>query len=464
MRVHQQVATQVKVRTQTSPGLLLLSKLLMLNSTDLEQQIEQEVQENPAIEKNADDAEGLQPTAPVEDIQTKVFFSDRESLGVRPLDADDDESDTWNQFASYISLKEHLLSQVLPSLPEQLHPIARFLVESLDENGYLRIEEEEIAMRFYQPLNVIQDVLEVLQSCDPPGIGARSLQECLLLQLENLQNDPDLSVELSLVQDAERVLSVCWDDFVHERKAKVVKRSGFSLEHLEKVSSFIRHELVPYPGASFQSSNGHAVEAPRAMEPDVTVRASLSGFEIEIRGADPSALLLNPYYMQQYRRILQGSAKLSEQDKDHICHYVERAQLFINALRKRRETLRRIVEYIVRIQTNFFMTGDIRFVQPVTRAEVADRIGLHRSTVGRAVRNKLVQLPSGTVVTFDLFFKAANRVALLIGQILREQENCEKRLTDAEIAEQLAEMGVRVSRRAVAKYRSQHKILSSRWR
>jgi len=464
MRIHQQVAAQVKVRTQSSPGLLLLSKLLMLNSTDLEQQVEQEVQENPAIEKNSDEADSLQPAAPVEDIQTKTFFSDRESLGVRPLDADDDESDTWNQFASYISLKEHLLSQVLPGLPEKLHSLARFLIESLDENGYLRIEEEEIAMRFYQPLNVVQEVLEVLQSCDPPGIGARSLQECLLLQLKSLQNDPDLRVELRLVRDAERVLSICWDDFVHERKVKVMKRSGLSQERLEEVSTFIRHELVPYPGAAFQSSKGAMADAPRALEPDVIVRTSLSGFDIEIRGADPSALLLNPYYMQQYRRILQGGARLSEQDKEHICHYVERAQLFINALRKRRETLRRIVDYIVRMQTNFFMTGDIRFVQPITRAEVAERIGLHRSTVGRAVRNKLLQLPSGTVVTFDLFFKAANRVALLISQILREQEDCEKRLTDAEIAEQLAEMGINVSRRAVAKYRSQHKILSSRWR
>lgn len=464
MRVHQQVAPQVKARIQSSPGLLLLSKLLMLNSNDLEQQIEQEVQENPAIEKCSDETETLQPLAPAEDIQTKTFFADREAVGVRPLDPDDDEQDTWNQFASYISLKEHLLSQMLPELPENLHAIARFLVESLDENGYLRIEEEEIAMRFYQPLDVVQEVLNVLQSCDPPGIGARSLQECLLLQLRSLRQDSDRNADLSLVQDAERVLSGCWDDFVHERRAKVLKRSKLSDERLEEVSSFIRQELVPYPGAAFQTSKGPVIDAPRALEPDVVVRTSLSGFDIEIRGADPSVLLLNPYYLQQYRRILQGNAKLSEQDRDHICHYVERAQLFINALRKRRETMRRIVEYIVRVQTNFFMTGDIRFVQPITRAEVAERIGLHRSTVGRAVRNKLLQLPSGTVVTFDLFFKAANRVALLISQILREQENCEKRMTDAEIAEQLAEMGIHVSRRAVAKYRSQHKILSSRWR
>ncbi|MCS7301804.1 MAG: hypothetical protein NZ556_09675, partial [Fimbriimonadales bacterium] len=136
----------------------------------------------------------------------------------------------------------------------------------------------------------------------------------------------------------------------------------------------------------------------------------------------------------------------------------------LQALQQRYQTLKRIMEVIAQRQYGFLMTSDARFLQPMTRVEVAEATGLHRSTIGRAVRNKWLQLPSGMMAPLDIFFDASYRTAMLIEQILNEHEGLGKRMTDAEIAEKLAEMGIEVARRTVAKYRQRHNILSSHWR
>lgn len=461
VHARQKISTELKAKTQTSPGLLMLSKLLMLTNTELEQQIEQELQENPALEK-PNETETALPTE--DDFQMKIFFSDPETRFERPLETDDEENDTLSAFASGMSLRDHLLSQLIPALPENQHELASYMVDSLDEHGYLNVELEEIALRFKQPLETMQEVLRYLQNCDPPGIGARHLQECLVLQVQSILADVDANGDLERIQDAERILTLEWDDFTRDRKGRVMRRLRLTEERFLAATEYIRHHLTPYPAAGFQTMGMNGDQSGVSVEPDVLIKSSLSGLEIEIRGMDINAINLNPYYWQQYRRISQGTARLTQADREHICHYVERAQLFLNAIRKRRETLLRVVQLIVETQQNFFVTGDIRFVQPITRAEVAERIGLHRSTVGRAVRNKFIQMPNGQVVSFDLFFKAAHRVAMLINQILQEHEADGRKLTDVELTKHLAAMGIEVSRRAVAKYRGQYRILSSRWR
>jgi RNA polymerase sigma-54 factor len=152
------------------------------------------------------------------------------------------------------------------------------------------------------------------------------------------------------------------------------------------------------------------------------------------------------------------------EEREHVFQYVSRARIFLQALQQRQQTLKRIVEVLVQRQFPFLFTGDPRFLQPMTRAELAEATGLHRSTVGRAVRNKWLQLPNGSIVPLEIFFDASYRVAMLIQQLIEEQEDETHCLTDAEIAQKLTEMGIQVARRTVSKYRNRHRILSSRWR
>jgi RNA polymerase sigma-54 factor len=199
-------------------------------------------------------------------------------------------------------------------------------------------------------------------------------------------------------------------------------------------------------------------------EPDIIVRASQSGLSIQIVGAYYDTLRLSPTYLEQAVRLQRGELRYNAEEREHILHYLNRARIFLQALQQRYQTLKRIMEVIAQRQYGFLMTSDARFLQPMTRAEIANATGFHRSTVGRAVRNKRLQLPSGMVVPLDIFFDASYRTALLIQQILNEHERTGKRLTDAEIAQKLAEMGIEVARRTVAKYRQRHNILSSYWR
>lgn len=467
LRVTQKNVPELQLKVQVNQGLLLLSKLLVLNAAELDREVEQELLDNPALERvvETDSKQAEADSLHFEEVPVQFSFTDADPDPGHEEFLSEDEEGWQPEIASYISLKEYLLAQMLPAVDKPLHPIAEFLVESLDENGYLQIGEEEVALRFNTDLETIRQVVQALQNCDPAGVGARSLQECLLLQVRAFKEDKESSVARQVLEDAEQILSLGWQDFVHERTHRLLRRLRLSPDRLQAATHFIRYALKPYPGATFQLLPGASSGAPTfPVEPDVIVRSSVSGFEIEIRGVDPESLMINRSYLQQYARLVTGKSHLSAQDQQHIRQYVERARMFIRGLQKRRDTIRRIMQHLVQTQHNFLLTGDVRFVQPITRSELAAKVGLHRSTIGRAMRNKYLQLPNGTVVSFGIFFKPALRTAMLIEQIIREQEDQARRLSDAEIAQYLAEIGIQVSRRAVAKYRQQSHILSSRWR
>lgn len=453
-QVRAQTRVTVKVAPQASAGLKLLARMLTLNAEELHALVQQELEENPALELA--DEEIIRITAP----------APAAPLWEPDPTVDDSDSEDWLESrvaAPPIDLKAHVWGQLRLMAPPELLPIAEHLVESLDERGYLSTDVEEVALYLNAPLEAVEQALALLQQCDPPGVGARSLQECLLLQVNALCARPNGESDTELLCAARAVLQTGWHDFSRGRWHALQRKLKLSPEMLEAVVRFIREQLQPYPAEAFAPVELPYEQLP-AQEPDIIVRASQNGLHIEIRGISPDALRLNAAYLEQAALHSHLSRRHTPEEREHIHHYLSRARIFLQALQQRYATLKRIMQVIAQRQYGFLMTGDARFLQPMTRVEVAQAAGLHRSTVGRAVRNKWLQLPSGMMVRLDVFFDASYRTAMLIQQILERYEQTGKRLSDAEIAEKLAEMGIIVARRTVAKYRQRHNILSSHWR
>ncbi len=457
-RVRTSARVQTRAAPQASAGLKTLARLLALNNEELLKCIEQELEENPALELTDEERVRIVvPAAPT------ILSLDYDSGG---RDTDEGDYDEWLEMrcaAPALDLKAHVLGQLRLSVAPELLPIAEYMVESLDERGYLQADVEEIALQLNAPLEAVERVLAQLQQCDPPGVGARSLQECLLLQIESLRHAPRLPHDPDLLTLAHEVLTKGWRDFSHGHWDNLRRRLKLDADALEAVKQFIRSELQPYPAGDREWSETPHEPSP-AQEPDVIIRASQQGIRIEICGAHYEWLRVSPAYLEQETRLAHNGMWRASDEREHIQHYLNRARIFIQALQQRYQTLKRVMEAIAQRQYGFLMTSDARFLQPMTRVEVAQATGLHRSTIGRAVRNKWLQLPSGVMVPLEVFFDASYRTAMLIEQILHEHEGAGKRLTDAEIAEKLAEMGIEIARRTVAKYRQRHNILSSHWR
>jgi RNA polymerase sigma-54 factor len=451
-RVRVQTRIEVKTAPQASLGLKTLARMLTLNSEELLKLVEQELEENPALEASEEDRiRVITPQLPTLSLDTDPGASSEEN-----------DTDDWLELrlaTPPMDLKAHVLGQLRLMVAPHLMHIAEHLVESLDGYGYLRTDVEEVALYLNASLEDVEYVLEQLQACDPPGVGARNLRECLLLQLRAIQNLPNDEV----LEWTHKVLHKGWEEFTSGRWDALERKLKLDAKAIEAVKQFIRNELRPYPAWELGTPEPpHEQVVPQ--EPDIIVRASQSGLSIEIVGAYYDTLRLSPTYLEQAVRLQRGELRYNAEEREHILHYLNRARIFLQALQQRYQTLKRIMEVIAQRQYGFLMTSDARFLQPMTRAEIANATGFHRSTVGRAVRNKRLQLPSGMVVPLDIFFDASYRTALLIQQILNEHERTGKRLTDAEIAQKLAEMGIEVARRTVAKYRQRHNILSSHWR
>ncbi len=323
---------------------------------------------------------------------------------------------------------------------------------------------EEVALQLNCELEQVERVLAELHRCDPPGIGARDLREALLLQAQALQRSELTPEQQDLLDVAVMILERAWDELCRKNLNGIARRLHEDEETIARAVEFIRSETKPYPAEGFEFAQS-TTNNPPAYEPDIIVYRSPAGLSVEVRGRYHENVRLSPAYREQYEQLRKAHRNFSNADSEHIVHYVSQAKLFIKALHQRYQTLKRVAEAIARREFNFIQTGDPRFLFPLTRAELAEETGLHRSTIGRTVRNKRMQLPNGTVVPLDIFFDASYRVALMIQQVIERYETPERLLSDAEIAEYLHQhWGIQIARRTVGKYRHQHRILSSRWR
>ncbi|MBL8060178.1 MAG: RNA polymerase factor sigma-54 [Chthonomonas sp.] len=444
--------TQQRNQLKVDPRLVLNGQLLEMNWIELRNLIETEMVENPALEWLSDDSEAV----PLESILKKVApaelkpsSEDREFQ--RSVSLDSAEAD-WIDFAgSGNTLEAHLEAQLHVRLSPEQRRIGVFLIGSLDQRGYLDTPIEEAALELNVSLEEAEEVLSVLQSCEPAGVGAQSLRECLMLQL---RNSTELETRLAYA-----IVKNQFEDLVDRNVRSLARRFRVLPGVIEGAFEIIK-QCAPFPADGFdrdQRANGNARGT--SVPIDLRIIRTELGWSVELAGTDPRDLMISHAYREQL-------AKLRRSEKDerrHLSAFMNRAKSFIDALEGRKRTLHRIGEYLIDRQLGFVTTGDYSFLRSLTRRQMAMDLNLHESTISRATMGKHLQLANGEVVSFEVFFKPALRVQQMIAEILRT-EDPDSRLSDEAIAALLAERGVHVARRTVNKYRDKTKLLSSRRR
>lgn len=444
-----------QMQMKASPALIALNRMLVLSTQELQQLVQQELEQNPALEQmESDEAlcsrckRPLTGSTCVYCLQEDLKLADAERNDASGV-LDSDEFDPLMLVAAPTSLPELLLRDLHVALPPEQYEIANYLVGSLTPQGFLDADVAEVAHLLHVDEGEVEQVLSLLQEFGPPGVGARNVQECLLLQLDRL--DPSLSPPASLRQ----IIADHWIDLGEHRYGAIAQTLGISYDEVVAARDFLRDHLRPYP-LSIDSKNP-ADDETGYLTPDVVIREEGETFVAEVVESRRFYLRLNPLYQKLSRVSTRGAAEVSAEEHEHLQTFVSRAQLFLTNLRQRRETIRRIAEHLIERQEGYLRSG-VRSLLPLTRAEVAGALGVHESTVSRATAGKYVQLPSHKIVPFSTFFTPSLSVKDVIQELVSNEKTP---LTDQELVELLRERGFDIARRTIAKYRNQLGILPS---
>ncbi|MEN9933447.1 MAG: hypothetical protein RLZZ387_26 [Chloroflexota bacterium] len=440
---------------KASPALIALNNMLVLSSIELQQLVSRELEENPALDQT-EAAEQICVTCgrPLSgNLCVYCLHEDDRLREARRTDvsgAPDDEFDPLIAVAAPVSLHESMRRDMHISLPEADHLIADYLVGCLDDQGYLDGTVEEIADSLGTDVEHVERVLRRLQDLGPPGVGARNVQECLLLQIERLERAGVSNPHVA------QIIAGHWNDLGEHRYSDIARALGISYDDVVGVRDFLRQYLRPFP-----LDNGDAAgNSTPVILPDVIIHEDGGKLLVEVVESRQFALCLNPFYQSLSQAVSTGQQEVTDAERQHMQTYISRARLFLTNLRQRRETIRRITEYLVERQEKFLRHG-VRQLEPLTRAEVAAALGVHESTVSRATANKYVQLPNRALIPFSTFFHASLSVKDLIQELIAKETTP---LTDEQIVSILRESGYELARRTVAKYRGQLGILPSHLR
>ena len=468
MRIEQgqrQVLTQ-----KIDPKLIMANQVLQYTSLELQQAIEQELAENPALEISEEDpCEGCEtPKSLCVDcaFRKQTVTSDDTDLSVyefeTPYDfsADaDSEGDFIGSIQAEVTLQDHLRELLRAVAPEESYEIGDYLISSIGDTGYLECSVEDAAKDLEVSEEEVAAVLSIIQSLDPPGVGARDLHECLRIQLDQLAEDGQGNTVASAM------VRGYWEDVLGHKYGRIARKLKVPIRAVHDAVDFIKRRLNPYPGNAFRMPWMNKPDNSKAtIRPDVIIKRTPTGYEIEVMGNEQFFLAVNSYYRRMYSETRGASGrKVAEDERKHVTEFVERADLFIKNINQRRKTLRTLTQAIVERQQGYLETSSKAFLRPLTRTKLARALQMHESTVSRATANKYVQLPNQDVVSFDFFFDGSISVKDLIGQLIAEEDQ-HNPLSDQTIAEMLQARGLNVARRTVVKYREAQKILSSRQR
>jgi RNA polymerase sigma-54 factor len=393
-------------------------------------------------------------TDPFDEIDFGSFFDDYLDPGYKSPASESVEKPSFETFLSTpLTLGDYLRSQLSVSLvSDAVREAAESIIGNLDEDGYLFASLEEIATAGEHKIEEVEEALHVVQSLDPAGVGARSLRECLLLQIESVNGKG--GVAWQIVSNYLRLLET-------RQLKELAKVLGRSMEHIEIAADMIRH-LNPRPGLRYSGAGA------RIVEPDVYFIKDGDDYIIQMNDEDVPQLRLNA----QYRRMLERDNGATKEVRDYVRErYTSAIQLMKN-IEQRKQTIMRVCQAIVRRQMEFLANGLDR-LKPMMIKEVAEEVGVHPSTVSRAVAGKYVHTPQG-VFELRYFFSEAvqgpsggSTPLLLLKRMVKkmiEEEDRSKPLTDEQITALLQNLGINVTRRTVAKYREDMKIPSTHQR
>ncbi len=470
-----------------APRMIQSMEILQLPLQALEERIEKEMNENPVLELAEPETDELSepverenPDAPTEDERELVVdesknneedferllnmdrdFPDqfdeqpRKSMN-RMQEESDRKHDTLANIASRPeSLQDYLEHQLGEmDIDDDLHQMATRIITSLDQHGYLtgRVEDLLPSDATNEEISLAHRALEVIQNLDPPGVGARDLRECLLKQLT-----PDLP----LYEEQKTLISGHLDDLAENRLPAIQRKTGYSIEQIQAGWKQLR-SLNPCPGAAFTETFVATVN------PDVqVVREDDGSYKVIVDEAWTPTLRISRYYRE---RLTSGDATAEE--KEFIKRKVNAAQWLIESIQQRRSTLARVAQAIVDHQTRFLDEGP-EAIEPLKMQQIADKVGVHVTTVSRAVDDKWLQSPRGIYALRRFFVGGTtsddgeevtwNAIRLKLQELV-DGEDKSKPYSDDELVKRLKEHGLGVARRTVTKYRQKMGIPSSRQR
>lgn len=453
-------------------------KILQVAALDLRATIQEELQANPALEEMPMDdvsleksaSSGDEKSAPDDDPREEMDFSkDQQMLerigqdwrdhmsdtgGVRQTTSEEDErrQHFYDSLTTETSLQQHLMQQAeLAEAGPKTVEALRYLIGSLDDRGYLTSTLSDLALLTSLPLETVQEASRLLKTFEPPGIGAENLSDCLLIQLNHQGRGK--SVAARIVRDHFELL-------VRRRIPDLSRKMGLAPEIIQEAIEIIG-TLDPAPGRRF------ADDSNRVVVPDVTVEKDNGEWQI----------ILNQDYIPRLRlsgtyKDLIAKGKLSKQEGDYLREKLRSGKFIINAIEQRQRTIERITREILKHQGEFFEEG-VSKLKPLTMTQIADIIGVHETTVSRALANKYIKTPHG-VFEMKFFFTsgyqsdagtsvANTSVKEMIADIIAGEDPGQPR-SDQEIVGLLQEKGLKIARRTVAKYREELGLLPSNLR
>lgn len=393
-------------------------------------------------------------TDPFDEIDFGSFFDDYLDPGYKTPSSESVEKPSFETFlSSPVTLGEHLQRQLaMEVLPDDIGDAAMAIIGNLNDDGYLPIPIEEIAQQEGHSVETVASALQFVQTLDPAGIGARDMRECLLIQLD--MANAKGGVAWQIVSNHLKLLET-------KQFKEIAKQLGRPLEHVQIAVNMIRH-LDPRPGLRYSG------QSPRTVEPDVYIFKDGDDYIIQLNDEDIPQLRLN----SQYRRMLDRDQEPSKEVRNYVKEKYASALQLMKNIEQRKQTILKVCQSIVRRQRDFLEMG-IDELKPMMIKEVAEEIGVHPSTVSRAVASKYTHTPQG-VFELRYFFSEAVQGPLGGGTpllILKrrvkkmiEEEDTRQPLTDEQITARLQAEGIQVTRRTVAKYREDMKIPSTHQR
>jgi len=473
----QQLRLQQKLLQKLSPQQILLMKLLQIPSIGLDQRIKQEIEENPALEDDSPDnvTETVSEDGDEEkdsdeefDVTDYVDDDDIPEYKTRSNNYAEDDKKTI-PFAAGISFHEVLIAQINhQGFTERQSEIAKIIIGNIDDSGYLQRDLEAMVDDLLFALNMevtvkeIEAVLKVIQTFDPIGVGARNLQECLLIQLKR-KDVEDENIALAI-----RIIERYFDAFTKKHYDKILKKAQIDESQLKLAIEEIL-KLNPKPGNSL----GETTKVNHYIIPDFVITNNDGILELNLNSRNAPELRLNKTYKEM---LLAYAANKNKKDKEafqFVKQKVDSAKWFIDAIKQRQHTLYITMKAIMDYQYAYFLSGDEVDLRPMILKDIADQVNLDISTISRVANSKYVQTPFGTLLLKSLFseslkMKSGEEVSTIeVKKILSnciDAEEKTKPMTDEQLTSILKEKGYVIARRTVAKYREQLNIPVARLR
>lgn len=480
------IAQNLSLQQKMAPQLIQSLQLLQMSTLELELEIKQQLEINPLLEEtmeqleeaeeSAEETEGIKEEEELpqesEEVDIDALLDDQFDMGSYNSERTEydpnwevDREPQENRITTIPPLVEQLREQLaLGELSLEEREIGEYIIGNLDDRGYLGCSIEDVAADLDVEVEEAERLLRMIQSFEPPGIGARDLRESLMIQLA-FSDEPLAELALEIVREH-------MEDLTRRRLTRITRALNISNEVLKEALEIIEN-LQPYPGSPSSSDYNGLLTLDTEVSyitPDLIVEKVGEDWVVSLADGTLPALRINPEYADLLKQPKQK--KGPDEVKTYVSKKLNDARWLINAIQQRRTTMLRVANYLVRAQMDFFEHGSSH-LRPMVLQDVADAVEMHVSTISRVSNGKYMQTPHG-VFELKYFFDSrvstddgedvsARSVKDKIGRMVADEDKA-KPLSDQEIADRLSEDGLQIARRTVAKYRDQLKIPSQRYR